>query len=301
MPRPEPSPPDRRVLIVNADDLGYTVGVNRAVLRCARDGVVTSATLMANGAAFDDAVERVRECPGLGVGVHLVLTELRPVAAAGELADLLEDHGTLPATLGSLVSRLARSRAARDALRRELDRQVEKVRGHGIVPTHLDTHKHVHVAPPVLEAALDVARRHGIPWIRSPFEHRPRAALARLLAREDRILYLRQALAGAAISIVQARFRRRVRQAGLRTTDHFVGIALTGLWTEAAAEEMLRRVRPGLTEWMVHPGDCDEELRGQPTRLKRHREQERDLLLSRRIRDRIEAEGIVLSHYQEEL
>ena len=290
----------RRVLIVNADDLGYTAGVNGAVVRCAREGVVTSATLMANGPAFDDALERLRECPGLGVGVHLVLTELPPVANPGELSGLVESGGTLPSTLRSLVSRLAGSRAARDAVRRELDSQVVRVIERGIVPTHIDTHKHVHAVPSVLEAALDVARRHGIGWIRSPFERRPRLWVARLLAGGDVGRYFRQALAAAGLSILRARFLRRVREAGLRTTDQFVGIALTGLWTAAAAEDMLSRIPSGLTEWMVHPGDCDGELLGRPTRLRRQREQERDILLSERLRNRIEAEGFELAHYEQE-
>lgn len=288
-----------RALIVNADDLGYTVGVNRAIVRCAQEGILTSATLMANGPAFDDAVEHVRECPGLGVGVHLVLTELAPVAPPEELAGLVAGDGLLPASMGDLAARVLGGRASLEVLTAELDRQVSKVVAAGIAPTHLDTHKHVHVLPKVLDAVAEVARRHGIRWIRRPFECRAGFGLARIVAREGRLKALKQEFSARAVSAVRPSFERRLRGAGLRAPDTFVGVALTGLWSEAAAAEVVKRLPPGLTEWMVHPGNCDEDLLGRPTRLRSQREGERDILLLPELRRLVEAEGIELTNFRE--
>ncbi|OFV95000.1 MAG: hypothetical protein A3F68_11880 [Acidobacteria bacterium RIFCSPLOWO2_12_FULL_54_10] len=62
-------------LIVNADDFGYTRGVNQAIVEAWQRGVVTSTSLMANGAAFDDAVSLARQETGLDVGCHLNFVE----------------------------------------------------------------------------------------------------------------------------------------------------------------------------------------------------------------------------------
>lgn len=300
MPSPAPTLPTRsaRTLIVNADDLGYTEGVNRAIVRCAREGVLTSATLMANGSAFDDAVRRVRECPALGVGIHLVLTELPPVCAPGKLGGLVTPGGTLPAGLGALFRRLRGGGGALDGVRREVDRQIVRVLESGLTPTHLDSHKHVHVLPAVLDVVLEAARSHGIRWVRNPFERCGALPLVPALDRGATSKYFRQKLASCAIAVLRGRFSRRLAEAGLRAPDAFVGIAMTGLWTEETAAAALARVPPGLTEWMVHPGDCDGDLLHKPTRLRRQREQERDVLLSVRLRHLLRSEQIALTPYE---
>jgi predicted glycoside hydrolase/deacetylase ChbG (UPF0249 family) len=223
---------------------------------------------------------------------------LAPVARPEEIPGLVDQHGVLAATVGSLIRNIAKGLATTESIRREFDRQVARVVESGIVPTHLDAHKHVHAIPRVLDAALAVARTYGIRWIRNPFERgAPWAAVDRHLSKEDRALYLRQRLKVWATTILRARFLKRVREAGLETPNEFVGVALTGLWTEAALDETIARTPSGLTEWMVHPGDCDAELRGRRTRLRDQRERERDLLTSPRIRERIESRGILLTPY----
>ena len=90
-------------LIVNADDFGYTHGVNAGIIRGFRDGIITSTTIMANGAAFEDAVDYAKENPSLGVGIHLVLVGEASVAAASAIPSLADSKGRLPATLGVLT------------------------------------------------------------------------------------------------------------------------------------------------------------------------------------------------------
>ena len=76
-------------LIVNADDLGWTDGVNRGIVEAFRHGIVTSASLLANGAAFAGGVEAARSAPGLGVGIHLNLSDGPPVAEPATVASLI--------------------------------------------------------------------------------------------------------------------------------------------------------------------------------------------------------------------
>ncbi len=138
-----------RRLIVNADDLGFTRDVNEGIVEAHRNGILTSATIMAIGGAFHHGVKCAGENPGLGVGVHLVLVGERelPKTPAGLVAAVLT---------GGLD------------LERELDGQMRRVLSAGIQPTHLDTHKHSHLLPQVAEALGKVSEKYNVPWVRRP-------------------------------------------------------------------------------------------------------------------------------------
>ena len=129
-------------LIVNADDFGFTRGVNVGIVRAYKTGIVTSTTIMANGDAFEDAVELARANPGLGVGCHLAIVGGRRVARPSEARSLVDGEEVLPATLTQLVIKLARGSVSTDEIVREFRSQLERVMLTGIKPTHLDTHKH---------------------------------------------------------------------------------------------------------------------------------------------------------------
>ncbi len=130
---------------MNADDFGFTPDVNEGIVEAHRRGILTATTLMANGAAFDDAVRLVRETPALDIGCHLVLIG----------GTSLVSGKAFPTTVGQLLAALAR-REIRPY--EELKAQVGKIVGAGLRPTHLDTHKHTHLAPSVLDAVARLAR-----------------------------------------------------------------------------------------------------------------------------------------------
>src|SRR5256886_2323900 len=166
-------------LIVNADDLGWTEGVNRGIFDAFRGGIVTSATLLANGTAFAEAVKAAKSAPGLAVGVHLNLSDGAPVADPESVTSLLNDDGNFAEGPEGLLLKRARGGLILDEVEEEWDAQIQKVRDAGIRPTHLDGHKHVHMLPGLFEIALRLAKRHGIEAIRvSPEESNLRAALA---------------------------------------------------------------------------------------------------------------------------
>src|SRR5258707_9725647 len=129
-------------LIVNADDFGFTRGVNAGIVRAFKSGIVTSTTIMANGEAFEDAVSLAHANPGLGVGCHLAVVGGRPVAAPSEIPSLVDRNGVLPATLTRLVIKIARGYASGEDIAREFRAQVRRVVDSGIEITHVDSHKH---------------------------------------------------------------------------------------------------------------------------------------------------------------
>ena len=157
-----------RTLIVNADDFGLSASVNAGIVRAHALGIVTSTTLLATGAAFDEAVAMARRYPALGVGVHLDLVEGRPRCAPSQVPSLLSSAGTFVGGTPALASRAFRGRLAYRELVLELVAQIARVVDAGIRPTHVDTHQHAHCLPVVCAAVLEAAARFGIRRIRFP-------------------------------------------------------------------------------------------------------------------------------------
>ncbi|MCU0587345.1 MAG: ChbG/HpnK family deacetylase [Syntrophobacteraceae bacterium] len=290
-----------RILIINADDAGYSRGINDAIAQCSAGGALTSTTLMAGGRAFEHAVKVLGRAENLGIGVHLVLTDLEPLTPDQGLEGLMDQNGCLPRSPEALLRALAGRRAGRQALRRELSLQVEKVLDHGIVPTHLDSHKHVHLLPPILEVVLEVAARYGIRWIRSPFDATGGPwSLLRALQGTHRQRFLSRWVQARATRILEPRFRRAVHKAGLRIADGFYGTALTGMWSMDLVRAVFEKLPPGRYEWMVHPGADPVELRRMGTRLVEERQREMELLLSSELKRFLHSYGILPGSYGSE-
>lgn len=260
-------------LIFNADDFGFTRDVNEGIVEAHRDGVLTATTLMANGDAFDHAIECAKDVPSLDVGMHFVLVQGRSV---------LDPSRVLPETLQELAKALMRREIHPYE---EASAQIRKIVAAGIRPSHIDTHKHTHLFPPVLDAVARIAREFDIPWVRRPFDYGtgPAAGLTK------------QAI-GAAMKLMSPSFAKKLGQ--LRMTDHFTGFQLTGTLDTSGMIETLNTLPPGVTEFMCHPGHCGAELRAAATRLKESRAAELAALTSPEVRRVIEKRGIELTNYR---
>src|SRR5260370_15945136 len=156
--------------LVNADDLGWTAGVNRGIAEAHRNGIVTSSSLLANGDAFAEAVALARDTGGLGVGVHLNLNTGLPVGLRTSVPSLLNNAGEFEGGPDGLLLKIATRGLSMREVELEWGAQIAKVRDAGIEPTHLDGHKHAHMLPGLFEIALRLAKRHGIGAIRVSHE-----------------------------------------------------------------------------------------------------------------------------------
>src|SRR5271170_6034027 len=158
-------------LIINADDFGLTPGINRAIKELHQAGALTSATLMATGPAFDNAISVSRANPTLGVGCHIVLTDGVPVSDPKTIPTLMGPDGkTFRPSLVDFLQALLRGKIRTDDIEREALAQIQKLQRAGINITHLDTHKHTHLFPAVTRPLLQIAQRSSIRAIRQPFE-----------------------------------------------------------------------------------------------------------------------------------
>jgi len=284
-------------LIVNADDLGWTEGVNRGIAEAHSNGIVTSASLLANGKAFASGVELALSREGLGVGVHLNLSDGPPIAPKELVSTVLNDEGEFAGGTESILMKLARRAIVLQEVEEEWDAQIGKVREAGIAPTHLDGHKHVQMLPGLFEIALRLAKRHEIGAIR--VSHETSSLRSALSAGENQhgAKVLRQGVQARGLKLLARDARGQAEHYGIATADFFCGIAQTGELTRDGLAKLLRGLPAGTTELMCHPGFVDADLQRSDTRLQESRRVEVEILTDRSIRNLVAEQGIRLIDY----
>jgi hopanoid biosynthesis associated protein HpnK len=288
-----------RRLIINADDFGLTVGVNRAIAEAHADGVVTSATLMANGAAFGDAVNLAANLPRLGVGCNVILVDGSPVLDSSKLSSLIavnSDSGAqFRTSLGRFAACAITGRLKAGQVEAEAVAQFRKLQEAGIRISHFDAHKHTHMFPVVLRPLLRAAKACGISAVRNPFTPWLPISLRHLgpLRIWKRYLQVRT-LYG-----LTASFRRTVAEAGMITPDGTFGIIATGALDLNLFLGIVERIPEGTWEFVCHPGYNDAELGAVRTRLRESRLQELKILTSTAARESLAKRGIQLISYRD--
>jgi hopanoid biosynthesis associated protein HpnK len=277
---------NRRRLVVNADDLGLTVGVNDAIFDAHAFGILTSASLFANAPETDDAIRRARLLPSLGLGVHLTLVDGEPTLPARLVPSLVDRDGRFRPSWKPFIVDCVRRRVSLVEVERELTAQIERLVAAGVALTHLDAHKHVHAYPPVFAIVARLAVGFGIPVVRNPFERVKPWRVSGAVAR-------RQAWLNAAMWPWARRNASIAAAAGVRTPQ-FVGRIHTGVLDAASLGSTIRALEPGITELMVHPGYVDDALQHSHTRLIESRQQELMLLTSADVRAQLASRGVEL-------
>lgn len=233
-------------LIVNADDFGMAEAVNQGIVEAHDRGIVTSASLMATGGAFAHAVALAKTRPKLAVGVHLTLTEQRPLTGSAATS-LVGADGRFPPHLVQFAGLHMRGKVALTQVRAELDAQIRKVRDAGIAVSHLDGHQHVHVLPGIAAIVAELAAAYGIRAVRYPTE-RVRAYMLRHVGNARRLT--EQVVLGAVCALSPLR--------ALRRSDSFVGFYYGGRLDEDNLATVLGRLPArGTVELMCHPGGDD--------------------------------------------
>jgi hopanoid biosynthesis associated protein HpnK len=234
-------------LIVTADDFGLSVPVNEAVERAHCEGVLSAASLMIGAPAVEDAVERARKLPSLGVGLHLTLLDGRPVLPPDQIPGLLDADGRFfsdPVRLGIL---LYFSRDLQRQVSAEITAQFERFVGTGLTLDHVNAHKHFHLHPVLLRSIADIAPRVGRPPVRTPlepfipsFRAGRNRAFGRLLSSLFYFAHTR-------------RMRRRLREAGIPSNDHLFGLNDSGALIEPLLLGLLDHLPDGISEIYCHP------------------------------------------------
>jgi len=283
-----------RRLIINADDLGFRWGVNRAIVKAHKDGVVTSATLMANGTAFCEATELAKQLPKLSVGCHVVLIDGVPVLPPARVPSLSQ-AARFQDGLKTFAVRACTGQLDASEITAEVTAQIRKLQAAGLWVSHFDTHKHTHIFPKVLRSGLRAAAECGVRAVRNPFA--PRLALGKgeLLKRPN--LWIRR----AEVSLLRTfagEFRNAVQRERFVTPDGTLGIEVTGTLDETLFTVIASNIPEGTWEFVCHPGYNDSDLQSAKTRLRESREIELRLLTLPKARQILEKQGIELISYR---
>lgn len=231
-------------LIVNADDFGSSAAVNRGVERACREGVVTSASLMAGGAAFDDALARLDDLAELGVGVHLALTDGLAVLERAAAPTLVGPGRALPKGAAGFARAFFSGKISLADVRAELRAQVARISAAGVRITHLDGHQHLQNLPGVTAAVIELAREFGVRAVR--------LSRCRLWPLGRRWLGRQLAL-----RLFAEAFGARARRAGLKMPDGLEGQEWAGALTAERLSATVARLEPGTWELMCHPAEPD--------------------------------------------
>ena len=278
-------------LIITADDFGLSSGVNRAVEKGWQEGILTCASIMPGGTAFDDALDVARRNPGLQVGLHLTLVQGRGVLSPADIPGLVDANGDFPENPVSAGMRYYFDKGVHDQLEREIEAQIRAVRDAGINLSHIDGHLNIHLHPTVFAILEDVMPRYGIRTFRLSRE--------RLL---HNLRYDRERLAGKGVErlifgALAASARPVLDRLAISYAAEVKGVLNSGRMTEEYLLAILDDLADGLSEMYFHPGCLpDAEI----TRRMPDYRHERELaaITSPAVRHRLTALGIRVRNYR---
>ncbi|UMM64323.1 hopanoid biosynthesis-associated protein HpnK [Aristophania vespae] len=266
--------PPRRV-IISADDFGMSEEVNEAIEKSHRDGVLTTASLMVAGPAFEDALKRARRLPNLRLGLHLVVIEGDSVLKDPLITDEKGWFGRDQLKLGvSYFFHLAK----KSALKKEIEAQFRAFMKSGLTLDHANAHKHMHLHPTVGKLLIQTGQDYGLKAVRTPME--PASPLGAKLTLGD-----------AALEKWTKILRRQIRRAGMKTNDYCFGLRWSGHMVPEKIHSLLPHLPQGVSEVYFHPAT---RQNAQMSSLMAGYEQERELetLISPTTRHILESENI---------
>jgi len=241
-----------RLLIVNADDFGRSEAMNLGVAEGFRRGIVTSASLVAAGPGFDQAVEIAKELPELGIGIHLIANEYAPILPPARIRNLVNGEGRFY----SRPHQFAKMASLRIPVRRELleewDAQIAKILATGIKLTHIDGHGHCHAHPAVADIVLQLACKYKIAHVRLPAEP---------MWWKPGLNFSRRFVEKTVLNIAM-RVPRQVWKGRLQFPDSFYGFSQAGRMSADVVQEVARSAPPGVSELMVHVAVSNEDAPG---------------------------------------
>lgn len=274
----EHEPPRR--LVVNADDFGASESINRAVLHAHCHGILTSASLMVNGPAFQQAVEMARAHPALGVGLHLVLVCGASALSRETIPGLVDPEQRFSDSPVACGVRYFFQRSLRPQLAAEMEAQFAKFQETGLLLDHVNGHLNMHLHPTVFSLLMQKTSQWGIRRVRltsDPLGLNLRLAKGKWIDRLMHALIFR---------ILSSRARQVLRDRGIVHTDRVFGLLQNGAVDERFLLALLENLPAGSTELYSHPSDDTFKS-------------ERDALVSPVVKQRVSAQNILLTRYQD--
>lgn len=259
-------------LIINADDFGLTEGINSGIISLFVRGVVKSASLMVTCGAFNNAIELIRRFPELDVGIHLVLIDEKPVCEPPHIKSLVCKKGHF-FSVTHFLFRYFLGRIKKKDLEKELRAQFHRAINSGIKITHIDSHKHIHILPGILDIIIKLSREFNVKFVRCSDE----GMGLKYMLSSSRINFKRLIVVYP-IKILAKIAKEKLRKAGLDFAVSFFGLFNSGNLRLIDIEKMSTSLKGGISELMVHPGNIDDELMLKYGQWRYDWQREKDLL-----------------------
>lgn len=266
-----------KYLIITADDLGLTKSINEGIAKACIEGIVTAASVIPAGDAFDDAVRMIKELPFKGIGAHLALTEIKPLLSTSRF---IKDHNRL-------FFNVLFGRISTESMYAELKAQLELLKKSGLTITHINSHEHIHIIPSLLDIFIRLAKEYNIPAIRFPKgDCRPRG------------LSIKEHYRSFVLNYFAGMIKNKLEGSGLAYTDHFMGLLDAGRLDIGKLKTMFGILEDGVTEIVAHPGFLSPEVLD---RFLWHKGSETELfaLTDNRIKNAVKNNGIRLITFEE--
>ena len=282
-----------------------SIGINRGIGDCCRNGILKSAALVANGAALDHAIDLAGSLPDLDVGVHLCLNDLAPLGTGPVPAELIDDNGMFFPSFSRVVNKLMIHPGLYHWIKGEFRRQIECLLSKGVHLSHLNSHKHIHIFPPLWHIVSNLAEEYKIPFVRYPLENVQRLYQLFLDQKKGRKKTAGEFVFLSAFFLFFSMHRQGERALApfkkpfFRVPDSFYGLYHTGFLNKQTLADIAGNIRPGINELMCHPGYIDDELLQLPTRLTSSRKKEVALLCSPEIKNMFTENNIHITSFSE--
>jgi hopanoid biosynthesis associated protein HpnK len=281
-------------LIITSDDFGLSTGVNRAVEQAWQDGLLTCASIMPGGSAFDEAVRIAKRNPGLQVGLHLTLVQGRSVLPPESVPELVDRNSCFTDNPVAAGMRYFFDRGIYCQLKREIEAQILKVRDAGILLTHIDGHLNIHLHPTVFRILTELMLRYGIRSFRlsqERLEHNLRFDKERRFGKTvERIVF----------GLLADNARPKLDELNISYAAEVKGVLNSGRMTEEYVLNVIEDLQDGVTEIYFHPGILpDAEI---TKRMPDYRHAEELLAInSPKVREKLKQLQIAVQNYRGEV
>ena len=271
--------------ILNADDFGMSQAFNRAVLKGYQNGILTSASICANGEAFESAIsEVIPQCPDLSIGVHLNIIEGKSLTNVSLLTD---ENGIFNNGYGAMILKSCNNEFLRQ-VEQEFRAQIEKIMAMTKVD-HIDSHVHTHAIPNIFKIVVKLAKEYNIPYIRTQFEY---PYLIPSIKKHLTIAYPINLIKIILLNTFTMINSNLVKENNLKTNDYLIGVGYTGMMDDKSIAYGLNALKNKdcIAEALIHPCDYDSDI-------KDHHTTEFELTQNEDLRDFIKEIGFELSNH----
>lgn len=264
-------------LIVTADDFGYSKYVNKAIIKCFKEGIVTATSFLVNTEYFEESVKLLKQNTNLDVGIHVNLTEFKPLTKAKTLITHDRNFIVKNRWFNGYYNKIDEKE-----VENEIEAQILKAFSSGLKISHIDGHNHIHIFPKVVGVVIKLTRKYNIEYMRIPYD----VEYTKYVQKQDKI---------SIFSKFSKIAKRKIIKNKIKTTDTFYGMLNLYDMDFDKLSLILKSIKDGTNEFMVHPAFVDKN--GDDFHQSKQREIEIKLLTDNKIKQLIKKEKIKLTNF----